>query len=302
MSLNGDQLNLNGTGVIPEHEGILQVVEKKRVRARFSKDQHEKLEKIFQANPYPDVNTREDLALQFNMLQSCIKNWFQNRRAKEMDAKKRSSLIKNRIENHHGFELNNNVPVEAVGQHVSEFSVPVENITQQVNAVKPKRRVYSSYQIDVLEDFFKENPYPDRHDRQMMARELNVEEKSVSWWFANRRMKSSHVHKQKRGRRPKNDTGEKIVRKGKHSPDLSRYYAKLDKVILEGGSYVFGMPLPDETTAPKLLPVEPTVPEYQTKDLLKYAHEHVKPLEGRMISFEEYQEYFKDYEPTYTAL
>ena len=303
MALNEDQLSWNVSGVIPELEDIVDVAEIKRVRSRFSKDQHEKLEKIFQVNPYPDINTREGLALQFNTLQSSIMNWFNKRRANnKLDAKKRSNLIKNRMENYHGLKLNSNVPVEGVEQHVNEFSDPVEDVEQQVNEVKPKRQVYSSYQTEVLEKFFEENPYPDRDDQQTIAHKLDVEEKSVSRWFSNRRVKSSDIPKQKRDRKPKIDTGDKSVRKHKHSPDLSRYYARLDKVILEGGSYEFGMPLPDETTASKSLPIEPTAPEYQTEDLLKYAHEHLKPLEGRMISFEEHEEYFKDYVRTYTVL
>ncbi|ORY93373.1 hypothetical protein BCR43DRAFT_496814 [Syncephalastrum racemosum] len=67
-----------------------------RKRTRTTPEQLSVLEKTFSANPSPNGRVREQLSKQLGMTERSIQIWFQNRRAKEKNLAKRSSMAHDR--------------------------------------------------------------------------------------------------------------------------------------------------------------------------------------------------------------
>ncbi|ELW71537.1 double homeobox protein A [Tupaia chinensis] len=151
------------------------VTHHRRSHTEFTGDQLKIPINTFNQKPYPDYETKRELAEEVNTEESRIQIWFQNQRARHL-LKKKSDLEK-------ALESS-----EVPGQH---------HPAQQIRGTEDRwhHTSCSFSPLQTLNKAFLNNPYPGIDSREQLAKEIEVPESRVQIWFQNRR---SRLHAQKK--------------------------------------------------------------------------------------------------------
>ncbi|XP_017194055.2 double homeobox protein A [Oryctolagus cuniculus] len=161
-----------------------------RSRTRFTEEQLKILINVFNQKPYPGYATKQKLALDFNIEESRIQHWFQNRRARYPLQKRPELKEASDSSQGHGEDC----PQEQV-----------QNLSTVQREPRRCRINYSPSQLHTLIKAFTENPYPGIGCREQLAKETGVSESRIQTWFQNRR---NRFNRQRKIKSDEEDQGE----------------------------------------------------------------------------------------------
>ncbi|EFX70682.1 hypothetical protein DAPPUDRAFT_256751 [Daphnia pulex] len=70
---------------------------------------------------------------------------------------------------------------------------PVVSTTKSSSASGRQRHFYDEVQLELLDAEFNRDPFPNREGRRRIAQLIGVSEKSIMWWFQNRRRRARQL-------------------------------------------------------------------------------------------------------------
>ncbi|XP_062040343.1 double homeobox protein A-like [Lepus europaeus] len=164
-----------------------------RSRTRFTEEQLKILINAFNQKPYPGYATKQKLALDFNIEESRIQLWFQNRRAR-YPFQKRPELKE--------------APGSSQGHGEDCPQEQVQNLSTVQREPRRCRTNYSPSQLHTLIKAFTNDPYPGIDSREQLAKEIGVPESRIQIWFQNRRSRFNRQRKRKSNEPLEEDQGE----------------------------------------------------------------------------------------------
>ncbi|CAH1256546.1 DUXA [Branchiostoma lanceolatum] len=205
----------------------------KEKRERFSLDQVEEMEKVFQQFPYPEVEVRAELASRFNVNPKRVQVWFQHRRNKWKKGEK--PRMKNTRRRKPSPEPS---------------SVPCPKTSPP--DFKGKWTLFSEDQLKELEAAFQKDRFLPKPEREKLAERFNVDQRKVEIWINNRRAKWRRSGKRKlkgtgrRGRGPNPPNAPSDTATGSSAADKAPLTRKRKKVEEKDGASPRGKKLTRE--------------------------------------------------------
>ncbi|KAH8676241.1 hypothetical protein BX600DRAFT_197516 [Xylariales sp. PMI_506] len=126
-------------------------------KPRLSKEEVEKLEKIFQENPKPSSSTKAQLADELGLERPRINNWFQNRRAKAKQERRQEEYEARRTAEKTGSEPNTPLdtpsgPCEPLDQDAQPRMKPSSALFPDMSAAAKMNETADSDQMFKVED------------------------------------------------------------------------------------------------------------------------------------------------------